>query len=120
MSEVSMGNLYDLNKSAMQNEKALSSSALRNKLNEVKNHLFTKGYFMLLCNERRDYTVFNIKANENISIAKVDLKECLMNRGEILSIDKAEDGIAYEIWMRIEGEIFVYYLFPYDMGVIEC
>lgn len=120
MSEVSMGNLYDLNKSAMQNEKALSSFALRNKLDEIKNLFFKKGYFMLLCHERRDYTVFNIKADENISIAKVDLKECLKNRGEILAIDKTEDDVAYEIWLRIDGENFVYYMFPYDMGVIEC
>ena len=120
MSEVSMGNLYDLNKSAMQNEKALSSSALRNKLDEIKNYFFKKGYFMLLCHERRDYTVFNITELNKIGIAKKDLKECLINRGEILSIDRTEDGVAYEIWMRIDEEIFVYYLFPYDMGVIEC
>ena len=120
MSEVSMGNLYDLNKSAMQNEKVLSIFALRNKLDEVKSRFFKKGYFMLLCHERRDYTVFNIKEDKNVNIAREDLKECLMNRGDIVSIDKTEDGVAYEIWMRIDGDNFVYYLFPYDMGVIEC
>ena len=27
---------------------------------------------------------------------------------------------AYEIWLKIDGEAFAYYLFPYDAGVIEC
>ena len=30
-----------------------------------------------------------------------------------------EDG-AWEFWTRIDGEVYVYYLFPYDKAVIEC
>ena len=120
MSEISMGTLYELNKNAMQNEKKLSPSALRKKITDVRLYLFKKGYFMLLCHERRDYTVFNITADNKVGIAAEDLKECLLNRCEVIAIDETEDKMAYEIWMRIDGEDFVYYLFPYDAGIIEC
>ena len=38
-----------------------------------------------------------------------------------MAIDKADEKEnAYEIWLKIDGEAFAYYLFPYDAGVIEC
>lgn len=120
MSDVVMGTLYDLNKNAMQNEKELSPSALRKKLTDLRLYFFKKGYFMLLCHEQRDYTVFNITADNKVGVAAEDLKECLLNRGKILAIDETEDKMAYEIWLRINGENFVYYLFPYDQAIIHC
>ena len=48
------------------------------------------------------------------------LKECLMNRGEVLEIEKVEETNAFEIWLRIDDEPFCYYLFPYDEAIIEC
>ena len=60
MSEVSLGSMYDINKNLMNKENALSL----NKINTIIKELipfFTKGtYFMLLCHERRDYTVFEV------------------------------------------------------------
>ena len=38
----------------------------------------------------------------------------------LLSFEKTEDGIAFEIWLRINEEIFVYYLFPYNEAVLVC
>lgn len=77
---------------------------------------------MLLSNERRDYTVFHLYEKENPNppaIAASELIGCLTDRGKIISIDKREDG-NYEIWLRIDGEDFMYMLFPCDSFVIEC
>lgn len=120
MSDVVMGTLYDLNKSAMEKEKKMTNMNINKTLKEMEN-FFSKGsYFMLLCHEQRDYTVFQLTTENKISTAAEELKLCLKNRGDILSIDPTEDGIAYEIWLRTADGIFVYYLFPYDNAVIIC
>lgn len=75
-------------------------------------------YFMLLSNERKDYTVFNvIKDNrEDASITfSNEVFECLENRGTIKEFDIKQDSNAIEIWI---DDAF-YALFPYDLGVIE-
>ena len=110
MSEVSLGTVYDINKNLMDKKKRLSNSALRKKIDEIDKSFFQKGYFMLLCHEQRDYTVFDITTDANAGWAARELKDCLNNRGDVLSIEKTQDGIAYEIWIRkVEGS-FVYYL----------
>ncbi len=124
MAELGMGTLYDWNKGAMQQMKSLNSTELKDKLKDIKDKLFNQGkYYMLLCHERRDYTVFNLLKgaikHDAPKQATHDLKECLENRGAVISIDRQADG-AWEIWLRIDGEMFCYYLFPYDNAVIEC
>jgi hypothetical protein len=77
---------------------------------------------MLLCHERRDYTLFRYTDNKNKEkdIQTIEeMIECLLNRGQIKGIDITKDGIAIEIWISINGESFAYYFFPYDEGVIE-
>lgn len=120
MSKVEMGTLYDMNKSIMQNQKKLSENAINNKMKEMIPFFNEGTYYMMLCHERRDYTVFCRAPLSSLMMLFKDLKECLENRGEILSIDKTKDNKAYEIWIRnIEGT-FAYYFFHYDEGVIEC
>lgn len=124
MAEMNMGTLYDLNKNLVQkNINALEEGVLNSKKEIIKNFLRgTKDtYYMLLCHEQRDYTVFKIntlednKYNEMISIL---IDECLKNRGIIKSIELTKDKQAIEIWLMIEEEAFVYYLFPYGEAVI--
>ena len=117
MSEVGIGTLYDMNKSIMQQQSPLSEEALNEALNVVDKYFYdNKQYFMLLCHERRDYTLFNI--TNKIRRPSIDLKECLQNRGVILSIEKNNDGVI-EIWLLCDEELpFAYFLFPYDEGVI--
>ncbi len=124
MAEMNMGTLYDLNKNLVQkNISALEEGVLNSKKEIIKNFLRnTKdNYYMLLCHEQRDYTIFRIdtlednKYNEMISIL---IDECLKNRGIIKSIELTKDKQAIEIWLMIEGEAFVYYLFPYGEAVI--
>lgn len=75
-------------------------------------------YWMLLCRERNDYTVFRLESNkEELYLALV---ECLSNRGQVLDIEKRPDN-NYEIWIRDfdTKENVVYYLFNDNYGVIE-
>lgn len=79
-------------------------------------------YAMLLCHDRRDYTIFHLYENQNPNPPAVAAKElllCLENRGEILSIEENEDK-AWEIWLNINNNPYCYYLFNYDEAVIEC
>ena len=63
MAEIGMGTLYDWNKSAMEQMKSLNTTELKDKMREIKNKFFNQGkYYMLLCHERRDYTVFNTRS----------------------------------------------------------
>lgn len=125
MSEVAMGTLYELNKSAMRASKTLDiRETIKEKDKELFNFFATNKFAMLLCNEQKDYTVFAMISNQSrenqVATAKEELYTCLNNRGELLSFEKTEDGIAFEIWLRINEEIFVYYLFPYNEAVLIC
>ena len=125
MSEVAMGTLYELNKSAMRASKTLDiRETIKEKDKELFNFFATNKFAMLLCNEQKDYTVFAMISNQSrenqVATAKEELYTCLSNRGELLSFEKTEDEIAFEIWLRINEEIFVYYLFPYNEAVLIC
>ena len=125
MAELNMGaTLYDANKQIIEQQKPLTHLELARKQEIIENWFDTKivTYSMLLCHERRDYTIFRLGNTSTATYtAARDLMECLTNRGEIMAIDKADEKEnAYEIWLKIDGEAFAYYLFPYDAGVIEC
>lgn len=124
--EVTLGTLYDMNKNIVQNsEIKLSEGALNSKKEIVKNFVNKTNnyYYMLLCNERKDYTIFHIdnicndKKPMELSLCLID--ECLVNRGEIRGIDLTKDNGAIEIWLSIEGESYAYYFFPYDAAIVE-
>ena len=122
-SKMTLGTLYDFNKQLMSQAKELRRIDFKDSLNQIKDFIKENDnkYFMLLCKERSDYTVFVLFKNEDFDrqIFKKELSECLTNRGQVLSIEKTKDKQAYEIWIKIDEEAFVYYLFPYDLGVIE-
>lgn len=93
------GNLYDINKNIVaQNEIKLNEGILNSKKEIIKNFInkTNNNYYMLLCNERKDYTVFH---NNSLSMetAKILVDECLFNRGEIRGIDLTKDKDAIEI-----------------------
>lgn len=127
-SEVSLGNLYDMNKQLMDKEPALSDEAISEVKEGLRAWFFEKinqKYYMLLCHEQRDYTLFNLDGlrigstdKEKCISATYDVIDCMRNRGTILSIDLQNDG-AYEIWIRNDEGCFAYYLFPYGAAVLE-
>jgi hypothetical protein len=123
MAELDLGlNLYDFNKQGMSQESPLDPIILFNKTKDTILDILTvkdTHYWMLLCNERKDYTLFNL-IDPDVDSFTADLVETLKNRGWVLSIDKQEDG-NFEIWIRDPDtkENFVYYLFNYNYGVVE-
>ena len=128
--EVALGNLYDMNKQMMAQAPEISKAELQ----LAKEHLrawftanFTQKYFMLLCAERKDFTLFNLSKDNNWNIANPmtiwnatnDIIECMTNRGQLLSIEDQQDN-AWELWIKTEDdECYAYYLFPYGEAVLE-
>ena len=79
-----------------------------------------KDYCMLLCNERKDFTIFKNETSNHKDFTKTALSETISNRGLLLLADKQPDG-AYELWIRdpATNENFAYYLFDYTNGIVE-
>lgn len=128
-SEVSLGNLYEMNKQLMEQEPKISEAELQTAKEHLRTwltHNFEQKYFMLLCHELRDYTLFNLDKThtwrvampQTITNATNDIIECMTNRGELLVVDQQEDGV-WELWIRNPEGCFAYYLFPYGEAVLE-
>lgn len=119
-SNINIGNLYELNKKLVMKEKNLKDFEIKDSIREIHNKLKSQNnkYYCLLCREKYDFTVFHFKdVEEKFNKA---LFECLTNRGNIKSIEEdTNSNEVYEIWIEKDDNIFVYYLFPYDNGVLE-
>ena len=125
MAEVNLGNLYDFNKELMKKEKTIDPIIFNKQVKEIAGDMFFEAsnhehYWMLLCHDRRDFTLFNIIAATEVNDIIEEIKPTLTNRGQVVTIDKQPNG-AWEIWIRDidTKENFAYYLFKYDNGVIE-
>lgn len=124
---ISLGTLYDFNKQIMLKQKKMTKAEI-NKIKPELEDWFNwqiDGYAMLLCRERYDFTVFHLYEKENPNPPKVAVSELislLMERGKILSIEKdtATLNNAWEIWLKIDDDVFAYYLFNCDDWVIQC
>jgi len=113
----------------MANEPVITEAELdlaKNHLRQWVTHNFHQKYLMLLCNELKDYTVFNLDKTSTwksappvtVMSAVNDILECMSNRGEILVIDEQEAN-TWELWIRNSEGCFAYYLFPYGEAVLE-
>ena len=112
---------YELNQNLMEKEpeltkkeKATAQNLLKNYFIEKRLNLNTK-YFMFLNNDRHDYTILSIKEKFNPDLMSKDLLSLCDERGKLKSVVRTEDYVGVEIWINN----LVYYLFPYDAGVIE-
>ena len=116
---IGLGSLYEANQELMKKEKEMSKSETLEAVKKTMT-LFNNGqkYFMLLCNDRRDYTVFHRNNIKIVNSPDNDLADCILNRGSLLAIDETNEG-NFEIWIKIDGTPYCYYLFPYDFGIIE-
>ena len=113
--------LFELNQGAMTALPALSEKEIEKAKTAI--HDFVHGskqiWFMLLSNEQRYYTVFNTKSG-NVKLPKIEdeVIECLKGQGQIKSFEDLGDSI--ELWVTIDKQSYVYYLFGYNRGVILC
>lgn len=125
---INLGTLYDINKDIIEkNIAALTEEEMQEKKKLIEEYIGNTNneYYMLLCNDRKDYTVFRRTAigdEDSIGCCLIDIliDECLPNRGKTKSIEYTENKDAIEIWVSIDGESYCYYFFPYDTAIIEC
>lgn len=112
--------LYEINKQIIKNEKPLDTIAIGVKCAEIAEYFHDNEYVMLLCRERFDYSVFHITGEATVSHLTNEIRETIMNRGFVVSIEQQSNG-SYEIWIRDSEteEDFVYYMFDYSFGIIE-
>ena len=115
-------NLYDLNKSIVNQLTPLTGSEITAKMEIIYNlHNSTmNSHYMLLCKEYSYYTIFECDTMLNMPTFGAAVCETINGIGEVYSIEATEDNAAIEIWIKPDGEedSMVFYLFPYDMGVI--
>ena len=129
-SEVALGNLYDMNKQMMEQEPLLNETEINEKSFQIAEWFLyshpAEKYYMMLCHELRDYTLFNLdKTNawknmpaNHCKIAAKDVIDCLKNRGQIIAMDLQPDGV-WEMWIKTTDGCFAYYFFPYGEAVLE-
>ena len=126
MAEFSMGTLYTVNKQLMsdkQHFKPLTHLELATAQKKIEDFFNWQcdTYGMLYCKELSDITIFHMYETQNPNPPALAARECIgccTDRGEVISIEEQPDK-NLEIWIRINDEPFVYYLFPYDNAVIE-
>lgn len=125
---LSTGSLYSLNQQAYNKVRPLNIKEKHEQLDNI--YEWTKeqrcDYTMLLCHERRDYTIFRYSDRENETYHKSafnDLKECIDNRGKLLDVRYIQSQDAWEIWIRIfeeEGpQNYMYMFFNAEGFVVE-
>lgn len=77
-------------------------------------------YYMLLCNDIRYYTVFRRGLNFMAEHIEDLVIECLQDVGVIQQINFTEDEENVECWIKNENGVFMFMLFNYNWGIIEC
>ncbi len=125
MSDVTLGTLYSMNQQLMNQVPEPTEDMLENDFANIGawfSSMFENKYFMLLCKELSDYTVIHIN-NYNWDSAITELREILESRGKIISLDYVHGENGYQCWIKTIKqdipEFHMFYLFPYDWGVVE-
>lgn len=115
-------NLYDLNKSIINQLPPLTGSEIAVRMDVIhKLHNDSmNNHYMLLCKEYNYYTIFESDTMLNMPTFGAAVCEIISNIGDVFSIDATDDGAAIEIWIKPDEQesAFVFYLFPYDAGVV--
>lgn len=122
MSEVELDTLYNVNRKLYENVDFPTEMELDHQLASVGawfSAIFEHNYFMLLCREKYDFTIFKVEHSYNEAIQ--ELREVLESRGRIIEIVFSHDFDFYECWVKDEetDEISMYAFFPCDDWVID-
>ena len=115
-------NLYDLNKSIFNQLEPMTNTDISDKINLIEelHSEFMNNHYMLLCKDYNYYTLFECDTMLNMPSFGAAVCEIISNIGGVYSIEWAEDHGAIEIWIKPDGEedVFAFYLFGYDAGVV--
>ena len=113
-------NLYDLNKSVINQLEPMTPDEIIDNLNLIEEyyHKSENNFHMLLCKDYNYYTIFAFDDIITIEFTAT-VYDIIVGLGAVYSIENTEDG-AIEIWIKPEGEEmpYAFYLFPYDAGVV--
>lgn len=116
--------LYELNKMAMRQLPPQNKNKLKKSLKSIGSWFSIppadKQWFMLLCREKADYTVFHF-VDFNYEKGIQELEECIKDRGQLFAIDYVHEESAYEIWIRNPEtkDVSMYMLFNCPQMIIE-
>lgn len=115
-------NLYDLNKSIISQLETMINNEIGTKMklfDELHNNS-QNDHYMLLCKDYNYYTIFEYDSMLSLPTFGALVCEIISNIGNVKSIEFTETKDAIEIWIQPEEieEVLVFYLFPYDAGVV--
>lgn len=122
MAEVEMGSVYEMNKYIRQYSEPMAEDKIKLAVGNIGGWCscrpYTK-YYMLLCKELSDYTIFRLNDYNYNQLAQ-ELQEVLKSRGEILGIDYMHGFDSYECWVRKWGqEPYMYMFFDCQGFIVE-
>lgn len=125
MPQATLGTLYEANQQMYQQLATPSDKIIEKQLNKmldwIINNLIHCYYFMLLCREKYDFTIFSCSQYTDYENLKNEIKEVLQSRGTIIEIRLSDNKDMYECWVREEEtkEVSMYAFFDCNDWVIE-
>ena len=113
---------YDINKMVIEKLPDLAHKQIKEAKKLIRQFVNQNDlYFMLLCNEKHSYTVFELEfVLSKQEIIEDVVIEVLEQYGTLRSVNYNEDKTAIECWLNCEDGIHMFLFFPYDWGVIRC
>ncbi len=122
--QLSTISLYELNKQIMSQLSNYTEEQINEAKNLINSYMVEQNnyFYMLLSNEMRYYTIFSVyNGTDVLETFPDEVIGCLNSIGPIKSVEKNADGVI-EIWCFsiIDEEVHIFYLFPYDQGVVLC
>lgn len=115
-------NLYELNKSIVNQLPVMTNSDIAAKIDmfEELHKTTANDNYMLLCKEYDYYTIFESDCMLNMPSFGAAVCEIVSHIGDVYSIEFTANNTGIEIWIKPTGEesALVFYLFPYDAGVV--
>jgi len=117
--------VYELNQQAYKNVKPMNKEKIKNAvfdiLDYMEKHIDCK-YYMLLCRELNDYTLFNKINVSSFQTSARTVIEIASSRGELLDVRPNEEMGYIEFWVKhnSDNEPHMYLFFNAADFVIEC
>ena len=115
--------LYELNKNVIMGLPALTNFDEEKKALTNFHNKENSEYYMLLCKDISYYTIFKDKNEFDLFSTPNHFAEevidCLLTLGEVVSIDLKQEKDGFEIWIKMNGEVYCMYLFNCTPFVVE-